>query len=84
MMVYLLLCFRVSPPIRQAPAADALEQRFRAHRVIKPELLTMVVTEVKFSGVAVQVMRAAMLIYAIHAAFGSYAHRRARILPRYD
>jgi len=62
------LRFRVSPPIRKTLPTDPLKQFFRAHRVIKPELLAMVVTEVKFSGVAVQVVRTAMLIHAIHAA----------------
>jgi hypothetical protein len=53
------LRFRVSPPIRQALSAYALKQLFRAHRVVKPELLAMVVAEVEFRGVAVQVVRAA-------------------------
>jgi hypothetical protein len=45
--------FRVSPPIRQAFAANAFEQLFCPHRVINPEFLAMVITEVKFSSVAV-------------------------------
>ena len=71
----------VSPPIRQAFPADAFEQLFRAHRVIKSKLLTMVVAKVKFSGVAVQVMRTAMLVHAIHAALedAEKAFNRVRV-----
>jgi len=42
----MVLRFRVSPPIRQAFAADALKQFVRAHRVVKPKLLAMVITVV--------------------------------------
>ena len=87
------LRLRVSPPIRQALTADAFKQLFRAHRVTKPELLAMVVAKVEFSGVAVQVVRTAMLIHAINPALEDaeesfnrvcVCDRRARILPRCD
>jgi hypothetical protein len=43
----------VNSPISKALPADSFEQLFRAHRVVKPKLLAMVITEVKFGSVAV-------------------------------
>lgn len=47
------LRFCVSPPIGQALSADALKQLFRAHGVVEPELLAIIVAEVKLGSVTV-------------------------------
>ena len=68
MIAYFLLRCRVRPPICEAFAADAFKQRFRVGLIIESELGAMVIAEVEFSRVALKMLRAAMLIHAIHAA----------------
>ena len=58
----------MSPPISQALTADLLQGAIGALLVIPVQRRAVVVAEVKFREVAVQMLFGAMLIDALHAA----------------
>jgi hypothetical protein len=76
----------VSPPKREALAADTLEGDFGAHRVSDAQLGAVVHAEVELREIALQVRFAAMLVGADHAALEhrEEAFQRVRVRPPRD
>lgn len=58
----------MSPLIREALSNDALQQRFCPGGVAHAERLAIVVPKIKLCNVAVQMVVAAVLVHALHAA----------------
>lgn len=64
----LSVCGFVSPPIREALSSDALERNIGTHRIVDAKFDAVVLAEIEFSQIALQVLLAAALIRADHAA----------------
>ena len=58
----------MSRPVRETLAFNALHGERRTFPIVVTERDTMIVTKVKFSEIAMQMLLAAMLIHAFHAA----------------
>ena len=71
---FYLLGLRVNPPIRQALAANAFQRFVSALCVVYAQRYAIVVSKIEFCGVTLKMMRAAMLIGAIHTAL-EYAEK---------